>query len=220
MPCNPKVVGSVKACYDASIGASNNFDYPIPDSPEISHNAFDPWGLRLTGPSPDGRGYILSFNWYNATVGPASEFKATDTRKWIARAMVATDPEGLHAQMYDGQVIQYTRVYTDTAYNASGYSYLSPFIGHVALGNLKPATTYFYRVRMINAEGKSVSSASELRNFTTLPIKPTYPLKIAITGDIGQTDNSSITRNHVIAHKPQIVLQVGDNSYAGEDLAS
>jgi hypothetical protein len=33
-------------------------------------------------------------------------------------------------------------------------------------------------------------------------------------GDVGQTKNSSVTRDHMIQNRPQVVLHVGDTSYA------
>lgn len=35
-----------------------------------------------------------------------------------------------------------------------------------------------------------------------------YPLRIGITGDIGQTDNSTLTRDYLLRHKPQVYIQV------------
>ncbi|GAX77672.1 hypothetical protein CEUSTIGMA_g5115.t1 [Chlamydomonas eustigma] len=46
------------------------------------------------------------------------------------------------------------------------------------------------------------------------PDMPTYPLRIGLIGDIGQTENSTQTRNHLQAHLPQLILNMGDLSYA------
>lgn len=77
--------------------------------------------------------------------------------------------------MYTGPVITYTRAYTDTdsvlgpkyVTNFSEYSYLSPFLGHVVLSHLKPKTTYFYRIKMMDANRKEISGSFNGR-FTTL----------------------------------------------------
>ena len=44
--------------------------------------------------------------------------------------------------------------------------------------------------------------------------KTVYPLRIGVVGDIGQTVNSSQTRNHLSANKPQVIINVGDLTYA------
>ena len=46
-----------------------------------------------------------------------------------------------------------------------------------------------------------------------------YPLRIAITGDIGQTDNSTLTRDSLIRHKPQVYIQVCEQSSSRQESA-
>ena len=106
---------------------------------------------------------------------------------------------------FKGRVISYARNYTAPKF--FNYSYLSPYLGHVILSHLKPSTKYIYSIQMNDAMGKAVSSTFQ-GNFTTLPKAPRYPLRIGVTGDIGQTDNSTMTRDFLIAHKPQVHIQV------------
>lgn len=39
-----------------------------------------------------------------------------------------------------------------------------------------------------------------------------YPLRIGLIGDVGQTLNSTDTRDHLADSKPHVVIHVGDNS--------
>jgi len=48
----------------------------------------------------------------------------------------------------------------------------------------------------------------------TVYCRPSYPLHIAIAGDLGQTINTSTTLSHIVAHKPDILINTGDLSYA------
>ena len=50
--------------------------------------------------------------------------------------------------------------------------------------------------------------------------KTVYPLRIGIVGDLGQTVNSSQTRNHLRANKPQVIINAGDLSYADHYIPS
>lgn len=42
-------------------------------------------------------------------------------------------------------------------------------------------------------------------NFTTPPAGPSYPLRFGLVADVGQTDNSSDTFNHLAASEPQVL---------------
>ena len=44
--------------------------------------------------------------------------------------------------------------------------------------------------------------------------KNPYPIRMGLSADIGQTVNSSQTRDHLIANKPDVILNIGDLSYA------
>ena len=47
-----------------------------------------------------------------------------------------------------------------------------------------------------------------------------YPLRVGLTGDVGQTLNSTTTRNHLAANKPQVIINIGDLTYADHYLPS
>ncbi|KXZ54062.1 hypothetical protein GPECTOR_5g17 [Gonium pectorale] len=211
VPCDPKVVGSVAACYSQSLPAVGNVDYKW-GSKEISFPTDGaPWGVHLTGPYPDGRTYLVS--WYTGGPTVGANLTLPDTSKEVATASVT--PAKGSAKRFTGPVITYLRAYTDPTMTSA--QYLSPRIHHVVLRNLAPKT--FYRYQISDASGKLVGAYS----FTTLPVRESsrvYPLRIGLMADVGQTVNSSDTRDHMIDSKPQVVIHVGDNTYADNYNAS
>lgn len=91
--------------------------------------------------------------------------------------------------------------------------YNSDCLHHVSLPSLQPSTKYYYK-----AGGDEKDST--VYSFTTAPVKGTgYPLNIAVLGDLGQTDDSMITVNHINDQSDEIdfILHAGDMSYADSD---
>jgi len=89
--------------------------------------------------------------------------------------------------------------------------YRSGYIHHVLIDELLPSTTYFYKC------GDFVNSVkTNTLNFTTLPeVGEKTPITFAIIGDLGQTENSLSTMNHIMKDKNiQMILHAGDLSYA------
>ncbi|KAG2485785.1 hypothetical protein HYH03_015496 [Edaphochlamys debaryana] len=225
VPCDPDVVGSVAACFNQAIPAIGNIDYKF-GAPEVAYPSDGaPWGVHLTGPYPDGRSYLVS--WYTGAPTVGSDLTQPDTSSLMAYAAVKADalstssammgrrmppPRGHRppamwtSRTFTGSVITYLRQYIDANANAS---YLSPHINHVVLKDLAPSTSYTYQLS--DASGKLVGSYK----FKTLPLsKDVYPLRVGLIADIGQTVNSSDTRDHLMANMPQVVIMVGDNTYA------
>lgn len=95
------------------------------------------------------------------------------------------------------------------------YEYNSGALHHVVIGGgeegpLAPNTTYFYRV----GDPDRVWS-SEFSFKTLLPAGPSaFPLRVAVIGDLGQTEDSRQTLVHAVSNTPDFVLNVGDLSYA------
>lgn len=90
--------------------------------------------------------------------------------------------------------------------------YVSPYLHHTPLAGLPPSTLIFYRV------GGATSGWSPVMNFTTHPgVGPAIPLRLAVLGDLGQTNNSVDTLAHM-QESPlypfDAVLHAGDLSYA------
>ncbi|CAL8468194.1 g7733 [Coccomyxa elongata] len=103
------------------------------------------------------------------------------------------------------------RSYIQT-YIHDGATYVSNLFHHVHLTNLPYGQPIYY---------KCGDPATELsKEFTLLlpnSLKPktfTYPMRLGIVADIGQTQNSSVTYQHLVANKPDTVIFLGDLSYA------
>ncbi|KAJ3671903.1 hypothetical protein LUZ60_007982 [Juncus effusus] len=90
-------------------------------------------------------------------------------------------------------------------------NYTSGIIHHVRLTGLKPSTKYFYK-----CGDPSLLPMSSIHSFTTMPASSpqNYPRKIAIVGDLGLTYNSTSTIEHMRSNEPDLVVLVGDVSYA------
>jgi len=90
--------------------------------------------------------------------------------------------------------------------------YTSQFIHHVSIKNLTPRTIYFYQP--LN------SPTATAYSFTTQKTSQAnfddYPMKFAVVGDLGQTNNSEATVAHIANDGIgfDAVLQAGDMSYA------
>ncbi|KAL0410091.1 UNVERIFIED_CONTAM: putative purple acid phosphatase 20 [Sesamum latifolium] len=82
-------------------------------------------------------------------------------------------------------------------------TYRSGEIHDVVVGPLKPNTVYYYRC--------GLSSSPEF-SFKTPP--SLYPIKFAITGDLGQTEWTSSTLIHIAKSSYDVLLLPGDLSYA------
>ncbi|KAF6135756.1 hypothetical protein GIB67_028612 [Kingdonia uniflora] len=90
-------------------------------------------------------------------------------------------------------------------------NYTSGIIHHVRLTGLKSDTLYYYR-----CGDPSIRAMSEIHFFRTMPISNprSYPKRIAIVGDLGLTYNTTSTINHLISNNPNLVLLIGDVTYA------
>lgn len=76
---------------------------------------------------------------------------------------------------------------------------------------LKPGRLYYYR-----CGDPSIPAMSSLYSFVTMPVSGprSYPGRIAIVGDLGLTYNTTSTISHLISNKPDLVLLIGDVTYA------
>uniref|UniRef100_A0A7N0T4U1 Purple acid phosphatase n=1 Tax=Kalanchoe fedtschenkoi TaxID=63787 RepID=A0A7N0T4U1_KALFE len=90
-------------------------------------------------------------------------------------------------------------------------NYTSGIIHHVLLTGLEPSTQYYYK-----CGDPSISAMSEILVFKTMPVSgpKSYPSRIAIVGDLGLTYNTTTTISHVTRNKPDLLLLVGDVTYA------
>jgi predicted phosphodiesterase len=114
---------------------------------------------------------------------------------------------GSYTQSANGTSEVYSQIYPFEGL----LNYTSGIIHHVRLTGLKPETTYYYR-----CGDPTLSAMSSEHTFKTLPLPgpSSYPTRVAIIGDLGMTYNSSSTVDHMIKNNPDVVLMVGDLSYA------
>ncbi|KAK3259386.1 hypothetical protein CYMTET_31614 [Cymbomonas tetramitiformis] len=172
--------------------------------------------------------------------GPSSDL-AEDHARLVGAASTANAPEQIHIA-YAGKgtmVVSWvtpvpgkeacTRVHFGTApggHNANiaigtneSYScqkkscpadYVSGMIHHAELVGLAPSTTYFYRLG-----DTQTAEASDEFSFTTPPeVGPDVAAVYTLVGDLGQTTDSVSTLDHMSSSKGDIIIHVGDLSYA------
>ncbi|KAI8477256.1 MAG: Metallo-dependent phosphatase-like protein [Monoraphidium minutum] len=96
-------------------------------------------------------------------------------------------------------------------YSAVGQpSYASPRLNHVLLEGLQPGRDYYYRIR---GDGPGAT----WREFDFTAPKSAFPFTLGVLADPGQTYNTSVTLNAILAQaKPDIQLLLGDFCYADQ----
>ncbi|CAN4120788.1 unnamed protein product [Withania somnifera] len=106
-----------------------------------------------------------------------------------------------------GQSLVYNQLYPFEGLQ----NYTSGIIHHVQLTGLKPNTLYYYQ-----CGDPSIPAMSTIYHFRTMPISSpkSYPKRIAIVGDLGLTYNTTSTISHLMGNNPDLVLLVGDVTYA------
>ncbi|XP_031263950.1 purple acid phosphatase 15-like [Pistacia vera] len=109
------------------------------------------------------------------------------------------------------QATGYSQVYGQLYPFEGLKNYTSGIIHHVRLRGLKPNTLYYYQ-----CGDPSIPAMSDIYYFRTMPDSNhrSYPSRIAIVGDLGLTYNTTSTVSHMISNHPDLILLVGDVSYA------
>ncbi|XP_072965236.1 purple acid phosphatase 15 [Typha angustifolia] len=153
---------------------------------------------------------------------------STEDSVWISwvtgEFQIGEDIEPLDPKTVQS-VVHYGRLNNSLAHRATGHSliynqnypfeglqnYTSGIIHHVRLKGLKPGTQYFYQ-----CGDPHLLAMSAIHTFTTMPASgpQSYPRRIAIVGDLGLTYNTTSTVDHMISNQPDLILLVGDVSYA------
>ncbi|KAK2649500.1 hypothetical protein Ddye_016989 [Dipteronia dyeriana] len=129
------------------------------------------------------------------------------------------DPESVSSIVYYGtsrnslshEATGYSLIYNQLYPFEGLQNYTSGIIHHVLLTGLKPSTLYYYQ-----CGDPSILAMSDIYAFSTMPVSGphNYPNRIAVVGDLGLTYNTTTTISHLISNKPDLVLLVGDVSYA------
>ncbi|XP_038875832.1 purple acid phosphatase 15 isoform X1 [Benincasa hispida] len=91
-------------------------------------------------------------------------------------------------------------------------NYTSGIIHHVRLTGLEPDTLYQYQC----GDPSVAEEMSDVYYFRTMPVSgpKSYPNRIAVVGDLGLTYNTTSTVNNILSNHPDLVLLIGDVSYA------
>ncbi|KAL9228322.1 hypothetical protein vseg_003915 [Gypsophila vaccaria] len=110
-----------------------------------------------------------------------------------------------------GEATGYAQVYSQLYPFDGLQNYTSGIIHHVRLTGLKPSTKYYYR-----CGDPYIPAMSGIYHFTTMPVPgpQNFPGKIAIVGDLGLTYNTTTTVSHISSNEPDLLLLVGDVTYA------
>ncbi|XVF65209.1 hypothetical protein PTKIN_Ptkin09bG0228900 [Pterospermum kingtungense] len=89
-------------------------------------------------------------------------------------------------------------------------NYTSGIIHHVRLTGLKPNTIYYYR-----CGDPKIGAMSDVYSFETMPVSgpKSYP-RIGVVGDLGLTGNTTSTMDHMMSNHPDLILLLGDATYA------
>ncbi|CAL9202946.1 purple acid phosphatase 15-like [Musa acuminata AAA Group] len=153
---------------------------------------------------------------------------ATEDSVWISwvtgEFQIGKDIEPLDPTSV-ASVVRYGNSKKLLMYEATGYSliynqlypfeglqnYTSGIIHHVLLDDLRPGTKYYYQ-----CGDPSIPAMSAVHVFRTMPASgpKRYPKRIAVIGDLGLTYNSTSTVDHMASNKPDLILLVGDVTYA------
>uniref|UniRef100_A0A1J3IP00 Purple acid phosphatase n=1 Tax=Noccaea caerulescens TaxID=107243 RepID=A0A1J3IP00_NOCCA len=168
---------------------------------------------RVTGFEPEQISLTLSSDYDSIWVSwITGEFQ-------IGKNMKPLDPTSINS------IVQFGTLRHSLNHEAKGrslvYSQLYPFDGllnytsgiihHVRITGLKPSTVYYYR-----CGDPSRWATSKIHHFRTMPVSrpSSYPGRIAVVGDLGLTYNTTDTISHLIHNSPDLVLLIGDVSYA------
>ncbi|KAJ4728474.1 Purple acid phosphatase [Melia azedarach] len=168
---------------------------------------------RVSGFDPEQISVSLSSNYDSVWISwITGEFQIGDNVKPLDPKIVSS-------------FVRYGRSRTSLNHEATGYSlvynqlypfeglqnYTSGIIHHVRLTGLQPSTKYYYQ-----CGDPSIPAMSSIYYFRTMPVSSprNYPKRIAIVGDLGLTYNTTSTISHLISNKPDLVLLVGDVTYA------
>ncbi|XP_057836512.1 purple acid phosphatase 15 [Cryptomeria japonica] len=184
-------------------GAQASEDLP-PDDPRVQRH--------VTGIFPEQISVSLSTHgsaWISWITG---EFQIGDDVKPLdASSVDSVVKYGDSEDNLCNEASGYSLVYSQLYPFAGLQNYTSGIIHHVRLTGLKASTRYYYKC------GDPYQSAmSRVLSFKTMPAPgpKMFPDRIAIVGDLGLTYNTTSTIDHLSRNDPDLILLVGDVTYA------
>ncbi|KAI4356399.1 hypothetical protein L6164_000425 [Bauhinia variegata] len=118
---------------------------------------------------------------------------------------------GLSKHQLEHEARGYSLIYNQLYPFEDLQNYTSGIIHHVRLTGLEPSTLYYYQ-----CGDPSLQAMSDIYYFRTMPISgpQSYTDRVAVIGDLGLTYNTTTTISHLIKNKPDLVLLIGDVTYA------
>lgn len=199
---DPTSVAPISHPFNASLRSGSD-DIPEDDPRMQTYNEAEQVHLQYWG-----EGAIL-VSW----VTDAAEYGPhTSPRPPAHPALVRYWPENNHHTPATMKARAERYFYTHTF--AGAWNYTSPTIHHALLRGLEPTQRYHYQVS--RRHGSRTVWRAPL-TFTVPPAvgDPSKELVLGLMADVGQTYNSSDTMAHMLEDAPDVVVHVGDISYAG-----
>lgn len=141
----------------------------------------------------------------------------TNSREYAPQCQYGTDPSSLQTVISGkSDTYQASDMCEEPATIPGPQTYIDPGVLHtILLYDLRPSTTYYYRV------GNALHGWSSVRSFTTRSIVGDVPVDLIAFGDMGAAPvqpgaRSTMDRVHarVLAENVSCVLHIGDISYA------
>eukprot|EP01018_Ginkgo_biloba_P037583 Gb_25900 [translate_table: standard] len=167
---------------------------------------------RVTGISPEQISLALStpdavwVSWVTGDFQIGNNVQPLDPESVASVVNYGTSPENL-----SNEASGYSLIYNQFYAYVGLQNYTSGIIHHVRLTGLRPSTTYYYR-----CGDPSQDAMSGVLSFRTLPFPGPrqFPERIAIVGDLGLTYNTTSTIHHLQHNNPELILLLGDVTYA------
>ncbi|GLT28179.1 hypothetical protein SLA2020_031300 [Shorea laevis] len=219
------------ACFIASLAVSRTGAKKIPstlDGPfvpvtvpydvSLRGNAVDLPGTdprvrrRVQGFQPEQISVSLSYTYDSVWISwITGEYQIGDIKPLDPKTVASVVRYGLSRFPLSHVATGYSMVYNQLYPFEGLQNYTSGIIHHVRLTGLKPNTRYYYR-----CGDPSIPAMSNIYHFQTMPVSGprSYPHRIAVVGDLGLTYNTTDTISHLMKNDPDLVLLVGDVTYA------
>ncbi|KAK1270133.1 Purple acid phosphatase 15 [Acorus gramineus] len=206
-------------------GVPTTLDGPFePVTVPLSDDAFRGHAVDLPPTDPRVRRNVVGFEPEQVSVSLSADSDSVWVSWVTGEFQIGDDIKPLNPKSV-ASVVRYGRIRRLLKNEATGnsliYNQLYPFEGlqnytsgiihHVRLTGLKPGKLYYYQ-----CGDPSIPAMSDIHFFRTMPISSPgrYPRRIAIVGDLGLTYNSTSTVDHIRHNKPDLLLMVGDVTYA------
>ncbi|XP_020253717.1 purple acid phosphatase 15-like [Asparagus officinalis] len=222
-PARPFAVGDLDVSASGG-GITDDAEGPFsPETARLEDGVFRGNAVDLPDDDPRVRRRVKGFKPEQISVS----LSATHDSVWISwitgdfqigKRIKPLDPKSV------ASIVRYGRRRHSLHHQATGYSFvynqLYPFKGlqnytsgiihHVRLTGLNPGTKYVYQC------GDPSFGMSHIHAFRTMPVSgpQSYPARIAIIGDLGLTYNTTSTVGHMRKNKPDLIVLVGDVTYA------